>query len=90
MSQRLKNRIISYACLAVFGVALVVAGLTITRIAKEIEYRDRLIAIRDNLIVERDWQEANGNYGDEDYVSVYVKDNYSIYDASDTIYVFVK
>ncbi|MDD6302888.1 MAG: hypothetical protein PUA56_06295 [Bacillales bacterium] len=87
---KVKNRIVSVLCVFVFTVGLLLVGVVSVKIAESIKLRNELIAIRNSLIAERDWQEANSNYGDDDYISVFVKQNYSIYDSEDTIFIFVK
>ena len=47
-----------------------------------------LVEDRNELLEEKEHQDNLPN--DEDYYTVYVKDNYSIYDTDDTIFVFSK
>ena len=68
------------------GIAL--SSLVSVKLIKDYKIRQDLIDQRDELLEEKEYQD-NAPLG-EDYYVVYVKDNYSIYDTSGTIFVFSK
>ena len=83
-----KNRIVSIICICffLFGIGLMTI-VSIKLIGNYNKHKD-LITIRDELIEEKEYQSDIPL--DEDYYTVYVKDNYSIYDTEGTIFVFTK
>lgn len=85
---KIKNRVVSIVCIIFFGVAVCLLAMVSGKLISEYNEHQLLIDKRDELIEEKEYQEDIPL--DEDYYIVYVKDNYSIYDTEDTIFVFTK
>ena len=86
--EKFKNRLISIACLAVFAVGISLLTIMTVKLIENYNEQQALLAERDKLLEEKENQ--NNIPEDEDYYTVYVKDNYSIYDKENTIFVFTK
>lgn len=85
---KVKNRILSVIAIVVFAVGLVLITMVSAKLISESIEQQHLLDIRDQLLEEKEKQDNFTK--DEDYYSVYVKDNYSIYDEKETIFVFTK
>lgn len=85
---KVKNRMVSIVCIAFFAVGVALLTLVSIKLINDYNVHKELINIRDQLIEEKEFQ--NNLPKDEDYYTVYVKDNYSIYDTEGTIFVFTK
>lgn len=85
---KVKNRILSVIAIVVFAVGLVLITMVSAKLISESIEQQNLLDIRDQLLEEKEKQDNFTK--DEDYYSVYVKDNYSIYDEKETIFVFTK
>ncbi len=83
-----KNRLVSFICILFFVCGIALSSLVSVKLIKDYKTRQDLIDQRDELLEEKEYQD-NAPLG-EDYYVVYVKDNYSIYDTSGTIFVFSK
>lgn len=87
-SAKIKNRIISIICLFVFAAGISLLTLVSVNLISEYREKQALLDKRDELLEEKEYQDNLPD--DEDYYTVYVKDNYSIYDKEGTIFVFSK
>ena len=85
---KVKNRILSVIAIVVFAVGLVLITMVSAKLISESIEQQHLLDIRDQLLEEKEKQDNFTK--DEDYYSVYVKDNYSNYDEKETIFVFTK
>ena len=85
---KVKNRLISIVCIVFFSLGAVLLTLVSIKLINEYNTRQELLDKRDELLEEKEYQDNLPT--DEDYYTVYVKDNYSIYDTEDTIFVFTK
>ena len=85
---KLKNRAVSIFCLFFFLVGIGLITMVSITLIKNYREHQQLIDIRDELIEEQEYYQDVPL--DEDYYTVYVKDNYSIYDTEGTIFVFTK
>jgi formiminotetrahydrofolate cyclodeaminase len=90
-TSKVRNRIISVSYIFVFALALLVMGLAINKLVKEYQYRDELIAQKEELENEKNWQdEMNSVIDDDQYLAIYEQDNLSINDEETTLFVFTK
>ena len=87
-SERVKNRMFSIFCVVLFVIGLALVGLVGAKLISDSIEQNKLLNIRDELLEEKERQDNVTD--DEDYYTVYVKDNYSIYDEEETIFVFTK
>ena len=87
-SERVKNRMFSIFCVVLFVIGLALVGLVGAKLISDSIEQNKLLNIRDELLEEKEQQDNVTD--DEDYYTVYVKDNYSIYDEEETIFVFTK
>ena len=85
---KVKNRLISIVCIVFFSLGAVLLTLVSIKLINEYNTHQELLDKRDELLEEKEYQDNLPT--DEDYYTVYVKDNYSIYDTEDTIFVFTK
>ena len=85
---KLKNRVVSIICLFFFLAGVGLLSMVSVTLIKNYQEHKTLIEIRDELIEEQEYYQDVPL--DEDYYTVYVKDNYSIYDTEGTIFVFTK
>ena len=85
---KLKNRAVSIFCLFFFLIGIGLSTMVSIMLIKNYQEHQQLIDIRDELIEEQEYYQDIPL--DEDYYTVYVKDNYSIYDTEGTIFVFTK
>lgn len=85
---KIKNRAVSIFCLFFFLVGIGLITMVSITLIKNYREHQQLIDIRDELIEEQEYYQDVPL--DEDYYTVYVKDNYSIYDTEGTIFVFTK
>ncbi|MBE6142457.1 MAG: hypothetical protein E7177_00520 [Erysipelotrichaceae bacterium] len=85
---KVKNRMISIVCIVFFSLGAVLLTLVSIKLINEYNTHQELLDKRDELLEEKEYQDNLPT--DEDYYTVYVKDNYSIYDTEDTIFVFTK
>ena len=85
---KLKNRAVSIFCLFFFLIGIGLITMVSIMLVKNYQEHQELINIRDELIEEQEYYQDIPL--DEDYYTVYVKDNYSIYDTEGTIFVFTK
>ena len=86
--EKLKNRMFSIICICFFVLGLGLVALVGVNIVNAYNEQQNLLQQREELLEEKEYQD---NLPDgEDYYTVYVKDNYSIYDQEGTIFVFTK
>ena len=85
---KLKNRAVSILCLFFFLIGIGLLTMVSVTLVKNYQEHQHLVDIRDELIEEQEYYQDVPL--DEDYYTVYVKDNYSIYDTEGTIFVFTK
>lgn len=85
---KVKNRMVSVICVLIFAVGIVLLTLLSVKMISVFKEHQALVEERNELLEEKEHQDNLPN--DEDYYTVYVKDNYSIYDTEDTIFVFSK
>lgn len=85
---KIKNRMISIICVSVFVVGIALVAFLSVKLITVFNRHQNLLQQRDELLEEKEHQDNLPT--DEDYYTVYVKDNYSIYDKEDTIFVFTK
>lgn len=85
---KVKNRFVSVICLVIFAIGVSLLTLVTAKLISNYNEQAKLMEKRDELLEEKENQ--NNIPEDEDYYIVYVKDNYSIYDQENTIFVFTK
>ena len=83
-----KNRFVSILCIVFFAIGVALISLVSVKLVSDYNKHQELLNKRDELLDEKEYQDNIPT--DEDYYTVYVKDNYSIYDTEDTIFVFTK
>ena len=85
---KIKNRMLSVICIIIFAIGIALLTIVSAKLITDSIEQQNLLNIRDQLLEEKEQQ--NNITDDEDYYTVYVKDNYSIYDEKETIFVFTK
>ncbi len=83
MEAKTKNRIISFASVAIFVTAIFGLVFTGYKVISLVEENKRLIAQRDDIIKEKNAQEEI--IKDKDYQAVYSRDQEEIKDSSNVI-----
>lgn len=90
-TKKAKNRLISFACLGVFAVSLVVATFALVRIASLYRERQVLEATKQKMIAEQTYLKDQNDYlKDDEYLNVYFDGTYTGYDMKDTLIVVKK
>ena len=90
-TKKAKNRLISFACLGVFALSLVVATFSIYRITSLYKERQVLEATKQKMIEEQTYLKNQNTYlNDEEYLNVYFDGTYTGYDMQETLIIIKK